>query len=199
MNINLQIKNFLDDLLGDYKQTPELLEQKEELATHLSERVHDHMQTGYDFSEAFEAAVRDLGDINELVAGIAPQKARLKTDSETKNKNKKKHKKKHKRKEKESRRERIVTSIVAITPFIYLILGVAFGWWAWAWVIIPMAGVLFVGEWRTMIVSMTPFIYFLLGWFFGWWAWGWLIIPVAAVLLYVGCGGGDWDDDDRDW
>jgi len=103
MNINSQIKNFLDDLLGDYEQTPELLEQKEELATHLTERVHDHMQTGYNFTEAFEAAIRDLGDINELVAGIVPQKASGKKTVEERRKKalKKKEKSKKKRKEKE--------------------------------------------------------------------------------------------------
>jgi len=185
MNVNSQIKNFLDDLLGDYEQTPELLEQKEELATHLTERVHDHMQTGYNFAEAFEAAIHGLGDINELVAGIVPKKTYLKHDGEKKGKgkNKGKHKKKNKHKNKNAYRERIITPIVALTPFIYLILGVAFGWWAWAWVIIPLAGLLYIDEWKVVLVSMTPFIYFLLGWFFGWWAWGWLIIPMTSIVF----------------
>jgi len=185
MNINSQIKNFLDDLLGDYEQTPELLEQKEELATHLTERVHDHMQTGYNFIEAFEAAIRSLGDINELVAGIVPQKVHGK---KKKNSKKKKDGKKKKSGKYSVIPERVAIVLTAISPFVYLLLGAAFGWWAWAWVIIPLSSIMFVDDWRTILVSSTPFIYFLLGWLFGWWAWGWLIIPITAVLAYVGTG-----------
>jgi len=178
---NSRINDFLDNLLGSYQQTPELLEQKEELMTHLTERTQDHMAKGLTYDQAFEATIRDLGDVKALVAGIAPRKQ----DADYSKKGKKKKKKKNKEKEKTLLPERIWLPLVSLSPFIYLILGILFGWWAWAWVIIPLTGILCIDEWKVVVLSATPFIYYLLGWFLGWWAWGWLIIPVAAILLMV--------------
>ena len=33
--------------------------------------------------------------------------------------------------------------ISAISPFIYILLGVFFGWWMWGWLVIPISGILF--------------------------------------------------------
>jgi len=38
-----------------------------------------------------------------------------------------------------------LTKITALSPFIYVLLGVFFGWWAWGWLIIPISGILFSG------------------------------------------------------
>jgi len=176
---NSRINDFLDNLLSSYQQTPELVEQKEELMIHLTERTQDHMAKGLTYDQAFEATIKDIGDVKALVAGIAPEKEDFHYGEHHK-KGKKKHKKK------KNMLKRIAMPLTSMSPFIYLILGIAFGWWAWAWVIIPMSGVLTTGNWRTVIVSASPFIYFLLGWFFGWWAWGWLIIPMSAILFTIG-------------
>jgi len=32
-----------------------------------------------------------------------------------------------------------IYSIVAMSPFIYVLLGIFFGWWAWGWLIIPIS------------------------------------------------------------
>ena len=37
--------------------------------------------------------------------------------------------------------------ITALSPFIYILLGVFFGWWLWGWMIIPISGILF-SSWR---------------------------------------------------
>ena len=34
-------------------------------------------------------------------------------------------------------------SITALSPFIYILLGVFFGWWLWGWLIIPVSAILF--------------------------------------------------------
>jgi len=34
-------------------------------------------------------------------------------------------------------------TIVAISPFIYVLLGIFFGWWLWGWLIIPVSAILF--------------------------------------------------------
>ena len=36
-----------------------------------------------------------------------------------------------------------IHSIVALSPFIYVLLGFFFGWWAWGWLIIPISAILF--------------------------------------------------------
>ena len=76
--------------------------------------------------------------------------------------------------------------VMALLPFIYLGLGFLFGWWIWAWVIIPVGAILMfaardIGKYT--FVALSPFVFFLLGWFFGWWAWAWVIIPVTAILV----------------
>jgi len=36
-----------------------------------------------------------------------------------------------------------LNKIPAISPFIYILLGVFFGWWLWGWLVIPIASILF--------------------------------------------------------
>ena len=78
-------------------------------------------------------------------------------------------------------------TFIALTPFIYVALGLIFGgkFWAFGWVIIPVAAILFKAriDNKEKFIALTPFIYLLLGFFFGWWVWGWMIIPVSAILL----------------
>jgi len=190
---NIRVKHFLDDLLGSYQQTPALLEQKEELTTHITERIADYMAKGYNYDDAFDVTIRDLGDVKALVNGIAPEKAASPIGGqqyqhanafhhEGNQFNTHEHEIK-KRKSVKKLLRRLATPLSSMSVFIYLILGFAFGWWAWAWVIIPMAGVLFTEDWRVIISGMSPFIYFLMGYFFGWWAWGWLIIPISGIMF----------------
>ena len=74
---------------------------------------------------------------------------------------------------------------VALSPFLYIILGIMFGWWSWAWVIIPLTAVITYSRdiGKHTLTALSPFIYVLFGIFFGWWAWGWIIIPLSAILL----------------
>ena len=178
---NTRIQIFLDELLENYEQTPALLEQKEELMSHLTERVQDYMAKGLSYDEAFDATIRGLGDVNALVSGIVPKQAPLHHSGHD-------YDYEEEKSERRSMRRlvrRLAIPLVSMSPFIYIRLGIAFGWWAWAWVIIPMAGVLTTGDWRVILSSWSPFIYFLLGWFFGWWAWGWLIIPISGTLFTI--------------
>jgi len=187
---NMRIKIYLDELLSNYEQTPALLEQKEELLSHLTERVQDNMAKGLSYDEAFDATIKGIGDVEALVGGIVskrkiPENAGMHHEISYHDSNPK-----GQRAGKKLRKliRRIAVPLVSMSPFIYLILGIAFGWWAWAWVIIPMAGVFNAGDWRAIITGWSPFIYFLLGWFFGWWAWGWLIIPISGTLFTIGKG-----------
>lgn len=78
------------------------------------------------------------------------------------------------------------TKIVALSPFIYVGLGMLFGWWAWAWLIIPVSAIILCSGLSRglMFIALSPFIYVLFGFIFGWWAWGWALIPISGILLY---------------
>ena len=168
-NNNKRIVDYLDNLLEGYEQTPSLLEQKEELEIHLTERMQDYMAKGLTYDEAFNASVRDLGDISALVSAMQP----VMSDNDC-----------------HGKRSIYDYALVlsSLSPFVYIALGMLFGgfFWAWGWVIIPLSGLLFIRQWNVILVGATPFIYVLLGLFFGWWAWGWLIIPVSGIVFIAG-------------
>ena len=184
MSVNMnneRIISWIDGIFADLEQTEKVMEQKEELLTHLIDRIKDYMASSLGFDEAFEAAQKDLGDLNELKAGF--QKAgRDYPDSEY-----------YDEVDDEDYEDEDdydegggwkTFRLAALSPFIYLFFGFAFGWWAWAWVIIPVISILCVPMPRAVkIVSLSPFVYVLLGFVFGWWAWGWMIIPLSAIML----------------
>ena len=164
---NERIRGFLDGVFRPYKQTDELLEQKEELLVHMTDSIRDKMAEGFDFDRAFDETIADLGDIDELVAGFKKKPKRAK-----------------------HRRSRVHfsiewSSLPALAVVGYLILGFGFGCWAWGWLIIPVAGIIAYTSFPENIVSLSPFVYIFLGAFFGLWAWGWVIIPLSAILFNV--------------
>ena len=77
-------------------------------------------------------------------------------------------------------------TLAALSPFIFIALGFMFGWWAWAWMIIPVSAILSAptGKYEKM-VGLSPFLFLALGFAFNWWAWAWMVIPVSAIL-YAG-------------
>ncbi|MCL2664914.1 MAG: hypothetical protein FWE82_04820 [Defluviitaleaceae bacterium] len=74
--------------------------------------------------------------------------------------------------------------IIALSPFIYILLGVFLNWWAWGWLIIPVSAIFFTPmPSNVKIVALSPFLYILLGMIMGWWAFGWIIIPISGILF----------------
>jgi len=194
---NNRVENFLDELLGEYEQTPSLLEQKEELLTHLTERVQDHMERGLSYDEAFNKTIKDLGDVNALVAGMAS----IKTKSPNKAKNSYNRAwgstfgigalgigdmpySPRGRRSGQYYRYVTILTILAVSAYIFVGMAVSGTFWAWGWTIIPLVSLLYIPDLQTRIVSSTPFIFFLLGFFLGWWIWAWMIIPLSA-LSYI--------------
>jgi len=176
-----RIINLVDDLFRSVVETGKVLEQKEELRTHLIESVKDYMENGLSYDDAFEAAKNDLGDLDELISEFEHKKApKEKGHSDSKPEKSKKGKKPVKTKR---RLKRLTKTIVPLSPFIYLILGFTFGWWAWAWIIIPVISIITEVEFPEKIIAISPFVYLFLGFVFGWWAWGWIVIPVSAIVL----------------
>jgi len=177
MNNNQRIIDWVDGLFTNIALTDTAREQKEELQIHLTDRVKDYMHEGMDFDRAFSQAKDDLGDLDELMANFKKKsKVHLgisidRDDDETEGKWKFRF---H------------CEGLIALSPFIYIILGIAFGWWAWGWMIIPVSAIIFgVGkeDFGAMMCALSPFIYLALGAWFGWWVWGWIVIPAFAIIF----------------
>ena len=213
---NQRIIDWVDGLFTSFAQTDTVREQKEELQSHLMDKVQEYMMfEGMDFDGAFAKAKEDLGDLGELMtnfqkqdrvspAGIGvvvgdrvyghrihdnrsndPHDMHVDMSSDA-----------HffdDRPKRKKRRFRLQSEgLVALTPFIYLVLGFTLGWWAWGWMIIPVSAILFswdrwdgetIGQ---KITAISPFVYLALGALFGWWAWGWIVIPASAVIFSSG-------------
>lgn len=147
---NQRITQWIEALFTPYTQTPAVEEQKEELTHHLTEKVREYMANGNDYDTAFHRAIEDMGEPKELLANfsdilepIIPDPRELLTLQNSLPtptpmwEAARQHyeealatgKKKPKWPEK----------LILLSPFVYILLGVFFGWWAWAWVIIPIA------------------------------------------------------------
>lgn len=180
------IRQYVDEIFKDVKMSAKALEQKEELTVNITERVRDYMREGLSFDAAFDTAKNIVGDTDELTAPFEKISSAAKYDS-----------RQYAPQDKDTPADAGISAatrrgprfqmanwkLAALSPFVYVLLGFTFGWWAWAWVIIPVAGVFSSPTpiW-TKLVAVSPFAYVMLGFLFGWWAWGWIIIPVSGIL-----------------
>jgi len=185
---DIRIIDWVNHLFADVEQTDRVLEQKEELQIHLTDRIKDYMANAMNFDEAFRLATEDMGNVDELKEGFQAKKADFRKnkedwdddwDEEDWDENE----------DSEQSGGFFNWKLTALSPFIFLLLGFAFDWWSWAWVIIPVTGILSSGMGKGLtLVALTPFIYVTVGIIFGgwmsWWAWGWVIIPVSGILLH---------------
>jgi len=200
---NQRIVDWVDGRFAGFAQTDKVREQKEELETHMVDRIREHMANSMDFEQAFIAAKEDLGDLDELLTGFEHKKKMERpaplppstrpfnsqeianaaveyahsADSEVVDDF-----------EIDAGRWRFRVNhegLVALSPFIYLLLGFAFNWWAWGWMVIPVSAIVLCAgdDIRHKLVALSPFVYIALGVAFNWWAWGWIIIPLSAIVL----------------
>jgi hypothetical protein len=183
---DIRIRQYVDEIFNEVKPTLKVQEQKEELVVNITERVRDYIQEGLSFDAAFETAKNALGDTEELTGAFEkipvltgsqyPSEAVTIIEPDENPAS-------------ASPRSRIHVdfgnkwTLTALSPFIYLMFGFLFGWWAWAWVIIPVSAILNTPMKSVLkLVALSPFIYILMGFFLGLWAWGWIIIPICGVL-----------------
>ena len=184
-----RIISFVNQLFEDVPKSKLVIEQKEELRSHMEERIADYMANGVSFEDAFNRAKDDLGDVGELVKEF---------DNKGSSKKKKKRKKR--------RNKGFQYTLTALAPFIYVGLGLLIpGWQIWAvgWIIIPVIPIIetFIkNRSLAVLVGLTPFIYVGLGILIGgwFWAWGWMIIPVAGIILGTSWPRVTIDTDDED-
>jgi len=176
---NIRVKDFLDQLLDKYEQTPSLLEQKEELITHLTERVEDHMAKGLTYDQAFNATIRDLGDVNALVADIAPIKAKSDYYSTQDSSHGFPH-----GHERGFSHDHSRSNSNAPTPWEGTGTGTETADWPHHTTRRPRFKI--HPRTASMLTSMSVFVYVILGILSPWpqwWAWGWIIIPLSSLLF----------------
>lgn len=238
---NKKIAEFINEIFAGVPATEKVREQKEEINVNLTEKIKEYMFEAYTFDEAFDKAVKNLGDVNELLANFAQgsngtqgadlnQSVSSRTVGNTEavkedysfgefptgkyasneNKPNEDASPSYTKPAIDAAREDAArdagagihresdykgkAKIVSLAPFIYILLGFGFGWWAWGWIIIPMSAIVFTGDnkftiphmrsrSRIKLVALAPFIYLILGALFGWWAWAWVIIPIFSILF----------------
>ena len=71
------VEYYVKGLFRNANGSEELSEQKEELTTHLIDRIEDLQKTGLAYEEAFEKAVSGLGNIDELIDTLTGKKIRI--------------------------------------------------------------------------------------------------------------------------
>lgn len=170
------ISQFVDDLFKNINQTKKVIEQKEELRSHIIEHVNDNMQKGFSFEDAFEVAKHDLGDLSELIQEFAK-----KEDEESENKHLKKLKKLRYIKRFLENGEISDELDEAINDFAIKIEHDA-KYRSLKWKRRKKSRWDFAGK----IIPLSPFIYVIIGLFLGiwqWWAFGWMIIPMTAIFF----------------
>lgn len=72
--MNTKIKNYVEVLFSDIPNTKKAVELKQELLSTLNDHFEAHIQKGESENQAYTNAVAELGDIDELLAGLKPAK-----------------------------------------------------------------------------------------------------------------------------
>ena len=72
--MNTKIKNYVDVLFNDVSKTRKAQELKEEILADLNEHYASHIAEGKSENQAYTDALADLGDIDELLASLAPER-----------------------------------------------------------------------------------------------------------------------------
>ena len=72
--MNGKIKNYVDVLFNDIPQTRKAAELKEEILSNLNEHFEAHIAEGKSENQAYTEALGDLGDVDELLESLAPER-----------------------------------------------------------------------------------------------------------------------------
>ncbi|MGP4071605.1 permease prefix domain 1-containing protein [Piscibacillus sp. B03] len=67
MNLNEEVRKYVDDLFKDVGKSQQLFDLKQELITNMHERIKDYQKLGMSDEEAFREAKVSMGDLSGLV------------------------------------------------------------------------------------------------------------------------------------
>ncbi len=72
--MNRKIKNYVDVLFNDIPKTRKAAELKEEILADLNEHFESHIAEGKSENQAYTEALGDMGDIDELLSSLTPER-----------------------------------------------------------------------------------------------------------------------------
>ena len=72
--MNRKIKNYVDVLFNDVPKTRKAAELKEEILADLNEHFEAHIAEGKSENQAYTEALGDMGDIDELLSSLTPER-----------------------------------------------------------------------------------------------------------------------------
>ncbi|MBQ9539340.1 MAG: hypothetical protein IJU95_08705 [Treponema sp.] len=72
--MNSKIKNYVDVLFNDIPMTRKAAELKEEILSNMSEHFDSHIAEGKGENQAYTEALADMGNIDELLESLAPER-----------------------------------------------------------------------------------------------------------------------------
>ena len=72
--MNKKVKNYVDVLFCDIPRTKKRQELKEEVLANMSERFDEYILQGKSENQAYTQAITDLGDIDEMLSGLTPER-----------------------------------------------------------------------------------------------------------------------------
>ncbi len=72
--MNRKIKNYVDVLFNDIPKTRKAAELKEEILADLNEHFESHIAEGKSENQAYTEALGDMGDIDELLSTLTPER-----------------------------------------------------------------------------------------------------------------------------
>lgn len=72
--MNNKLKSYVNGLFADCPKTKKAQELKEEMLSNLSEHFNEAIKNGYSENDAYTEAISKLGNINELLQSIMPDK-----------------------------------------------------------------------------------------------------------------------------
>jgi nicotinamide riboside transporter PnuC len=74
-----EVEYYIRGLFRDVAQTEALIEQREELSSHITDHIADAMAAGLDRDAAFEKAIASLGNLDELIDTITGRRRRVRS------------------------------------------------------------------------------------------------------------------------
>lgn len=72
--MNKKLTNYVNGLFSDYPKTKKAEELREEILSNLNEHYNDAIKNGYSENEAYTDAISKLGNTDELIQSIMPDK-----------------------------------------------------------------------------------------------------------------------------
>ena len=167
-----RISGYIENQLGNTKQTAEVKALKEELISNMEEKYSDLLAKGYSEDRAFDKVVSDAGDIRSLLSpGSAGSSAGIYDGGPS------------------GFFEKIYAMDHAVYwPAVlgaYLLISFATGLWRYTWLIFLYAPAFKLENRYAQFYTFITAVYLTFSMIFGFWHLSWIIFPFSGVIFEV--------------